>query len=395
MRLRICLTLLSAASMCGVPLPSIHAATAKAAPPLVEMITEERDAADAALHQVVQAAQQQWTHGTVEALLQSGSADDIAMAAHLNRLTDNIALVRCTENGNCDQRSGLGPSADATDDLVDAALVNAEQLSVDLLRSLLGDNLRKLDAERQDQLVELLIERAPDDVHSWLLKLHLMIERNAAADELTRVLNQAAASVRGASEWFLVHARRVDAAYARVPAPPGMLAAARAFNASKAASEVAENPDDIRRVHAFGVSMAVATPGFGSLPALCRFDERLDPARRSACTTITRTLAVGGQSALDRGFGLAYWHMLVEGMPEEANVIALKRAHYWQTEVGFRALNEPYDLDTELSYMATAMDPGSGNEISQLLDALREAGIPTEPPPEWLPQNPDVLLARR
>ncbi len=378
----------------GIALSAIgQVAAAEPATPAAESVTAEAEAADAKLRQVMKETQAQWTAETVQALLQLGTLDEIAMAAHINRLTDDAALARCAEDDSCDQHAGSPGLKEPTHGLAIEALAQADRLSVDLLRTLLSQHLRYLDAERQDQLVALLIERTPGDVYSWLLKLHVMIERKASADELTRVLNQAAATAREANEWFLVYARRVDAAYALVPPPPAMLAAARELNASKTTAEVPLNADDIRRVFAFGVAMAVATPGFNSL-ALCRMDESFDPARRPACTSLAKTLATDSQSLLDRGIGLAYWHRLVEGTPQEATVIALKRQHYWQSEFHLRRFTEPYDLQADLSYGAKALEQGDSNELELLESALREAGVSAEPPPQWLPRNPDVLLAR-
>jgi len=356
----------------------------------------ERTPAEHELDVAAGIAQQLWHADVVRVLVERARPDDLALAALLSSLDMLFVGEACSVNTDAASSDTLGCSPASKRVLLDAALEDAEAVSLTLLRPLLSKHLRELDPADQDRHVDLVIGRAPTDVSGWLLKLELLQQRKASPDQIDATLAAAAREVSGSSEWFHSFAQVLDGALARVPMPELMVEQADSMHQPGSGWQAPPTSEpELRMQYALGLVFALMPNNYQSIFQACPPSLSVQDLRRSDCIALARAFATGSTTIIERQLGLSIWHRLVEGTASESEVLRRKRQHYWQVEQSMERQRVALECGDGTEQLTQAIrEPGS-SELSALEAAMQGARIPTEPPPQWLPQNPDVLRARR
>jgi hypothetical protein len=347
----------------------------------------------AVLEETVRVLGAQWQGAVVKVLLARGDADGLALALMIDTTTNGWDLSHI--EGEVPQQT-IDAVVAREAELVQRAVDRAGEMSTPLLRALTARLWAQIEPAQFAALASNLRERDPGDADVWLLSLQQLKDDAEGADDVTRQLREAASSVVGSRPWIYETARRIEAAFALVTAPAGFNEAAHTLIMDDKTYQEPRNAEQRSRfLQAMGYALALPIPGYGQFVDVCEADADQAALRKPACLSLARTMATRGGSLIDRAIGLNVWHRLAEGGPEAAQVVDLKRTHYWQREHVELLMADDASTSEAIDRIAErVLRPGS-SEYGALLDAMREAGIPTEPPPQWLPQNPDVLRARR
>lgn len=353
----------------------------------------------------------QWSRDAADALRARGDAESRALALLLVPLAEIPKAAAdagqplgeaCTEDAAIDEES-IDEAALTLEAEVGLVLDALESLPVALRAVTVIEQVPRDDAARRFALGERMATAAPHDAAGWLIQLDAMQRLDAELGEVDTLLSAMAEHLRGTSDWYLGTARNLDAAFATVPPPATEIPITWADALGRVGEEgqdamlptAAMDLDTYRMMLAIGRSMALAHIGYQTLVSACDVAIATASARAQACQRIGRQLALHGGTLIDVSLGLALWHRQVDGSPGEHEVVAAKRAHYWQHEQMSALLGELADSPEGLRRHAALIRASTADELQMFRDLMRERGMALTPPPEWMPANPAVLQARR
>lgn len=136
---------------------------------------------------------------------------------------------------------------------------------------------------------------------------------------------------------------------------------------------------------AAAVVSAAIVPVHGSLLASCRGTAlRAAPERRGDCRHVASVLADRPGTALDRAVGIDLLVELATEPAEQAVARQRQRLVHWQMlQWGQAVQRQPRAGTTQFARLLR--DPTVTDELQLLARVLQEAGIPSEPPPGWMP----------
>jgi hypothetical protein len=233
----------------------------------------------------------------------------------------------------------------------------------------LADCDAKADACPNTAALELLQTQAPDNAAVWLLQL-AEDTRNMKPDAARGDLTKAAAAklyddYAGASLQAL--ARTVS-----VLPPP----------ADVVDSSTAESAAGVQAMLVFGTAGTQPQPGLQATARACE-GAGDDAALKHDCLKLGQLLE-WASSPLARSLGLHLTETLAGDPTQQAADRHARRDLTWQVQ-RFAQLSSGVRTDPVLAQHLLALARNGGTEMSLLLAALRDAGVPAQAPADWQP----------
>jgi hypothetical protein len=213
----------------------------------------------------------------------------------------------------------------------------------------------------------VLLTQAPDNAAVWLLQLG-QDARDGKSDQTRQDLAKAASAklyddYTGTSLQAL--ARNVSV----LPPPPAVLDKDPAASAA-----------GVQATLVFGIAGTQPQPGMPATASLCA-DSGDDAALKDDCLKLGKILE-WGSSPLARSLGLHLSETLADDPAQQDAAKRARRDLTWQVQQ-FAGLSSRARTDAALAHHLLALARNGGTEMSLLLSALRDAGVPAQAPADW------------
>lgn len=235
----------------------------------------------------------------------------------------------------------------------------------------LADCDAKADACPNPAALGALVEEAPDNAAVWLLKLGRDVHENKRDDARSDLSHAAQAKLyddyTGTSLQALANSVSV------LPPPEGTLDPQHGAGAA-----------GVQAMIVFGLAAAQPQPGLRAAAQLCEAAGE-DQALGADCRQLGKTLE-WGSSPLSRSLGLHLRDVLATGEDEREQARRERRDLVWQLQQ-FTQLAARAQADKVQAQHLLALARRGGTEMSLMLAALRDAGVPTTPPADWEPHK--------
>ena len=212
----------------------------------------------------------------------------------------------------------------------------------------------------------------PDNGAVW----HVALNRALAARDAVTARDALARLAR--AERYDAHLTELlfvlDAALAQVPVP----------DALRRLGDEEVDEATARGIAVFGVLLAVVSPEGSPLIRYCT--PNVDAAfesRRADCAAAGERIATRSDTLLHRWLGTRVWLRVARGGPDEARARKAARDHSWQSEAFADTIEDGVGgAKLELERRRTHR-----TELAAVAAALRDAGIPLEAPPGFVPAS--------
>lgn len=221
------------------------------------------------------------------------------------------------------------------------------------------------------QALAALLDEAPDNAATWLLKLGQDARdghREAARADLAR-----AAQAKLYDDYAGSSLQALASSVSVLPPPQDTLDPTIAAGAA-----------GVQAMIVFGLAAAQPQPGLHAAAQLCE-DGGDDPALAADCRRLGKTLE-WGSSPLARSLGLHLREVLAGDAPEREQAQRERRDLTWQVQQ-FAQLAARAQADPAQARHLLALARRGGTEMSLMLAALRDAGVPTDAPAGWTPHR--------
>jgi hypothetical protein len=234
----------------------------------------------------------------------------------------------------------------------------------------LADCDAKADACPNAAALELLQTQAPDNAAVWLLQLAedtRGMKPAAAREDLGR-----AAAAKLYDDYTGASLQALASSVGVLPPPAG------SFDPARAAGAVG-----MQTVLVYGLASGQPQPGLPVTAKLCE-NAGDDASIKADCLKLGKTLE-WGSSPLSRSLGLHLREVLADDPAQQEDARRARLSLVWQVQ-RFNELLARVPDDKALAQHLLALARNGGTEMSLLLAALRDNGIPTDPPADWKPQ---------
>jgi hypothetical protein len=228
--------------------------------------------------------------------------------------------------------------------------------------------------EAMAELRATLIRVDADNIETWLA----LLPTQPSADDQPKVdayLAHAATAVKFDSG-FATSMRTVTAAYAAVPAPDGMATAD--LPASLRESGVSANSLPV--IAGFAYAVAFAGGEYSTLARWCHPDNK--HLSRDVCAQVAEKLSTSGDTLIARMFGFRIAETLAANPAHLQSILDKRRTFDWRYEQS-TALTTAQEQQGHVVADPRWQEPGA-TEISVMEAALEAAGIPMEPPVDFI-----------
>jgi hypothetical protein len=235
----------------------------------------------------------------------------------------------------------------------------------------LADCDAKADACPNPAALAALVDEAPDNAAVWLLQLGRDVHGNRHDDARADLAHAAQAKLyddyTGTSLQALANSVSV------LPPPEATLDPRMGAGAA-----------GVQAMIVFGIAAAQPQPGLRAAAQLCDAAGD-DQALAADCRQLGKTLE-WGSSPLARSLGLHLREMLASGDDEREQARRERRDLVWQLQQ-FTQLAARAQADKAQAQHLLALARRGGTEMSLMLAALRDAGVPTTAPADWEPHK--------
>lgn len=222
------------------------------------------------------------------------------------------------------------------------------------------------------QALTALLAEAPDNAAVWLLKLGQDAQadqRDAARADLAQ-----AAAAKFYDDYVGTSLQALASTVSTLPPPDGTLD-----------PHATAGPAAVRMMLVFGLAGTQPQPGLQAAAGLCE-SAADDEALQRDCRALGKTLE-WGSSPLARSLGLHLREVLAEDPAQQEDARRARRTLVWQVQ-RFTQLQAQAQTDKSLAQHLLALARNGGTEMSLLLAALRDAGVPLDPPADWTAHPP-------
>ncbi|EIL96982.1 hypothetical protein RHOFW104T7_05120 [Rhodanobacter thiooxydans] len=250
-----------------------------------------------------------------------------------------------------------------------AAQAEGADTAVDWMR--LADCDATADACPNEEALQHLLARAPDNAAVWLLKFGA--DARAKQQEAAREDLRQAAAAKRYDDYAGISLHALANAAGALPPPPDVLDPAHAGGAV-----------GMQTVLVFGVAGTQPQPALQLVAKLCE-NAGEDASIKADCVALGKTLE-WGSSPLARSLGLHLREVLADDPAQQQEAKDARRDLVWQVQSFAQLLARAQD-DTALAQRLLALARHGGTEMSLQLAALRDNGIPVEAPAGWRPQS--------
>ena len=217
-----------------------------------------------------------------------------------------------------------------------------------------------------------LLEQAPDNAAVWLLKLGQDVR--ADKHEAARADLAHAAQARLYDDYTGTSLQALATSVSVLPPPKATLDPTAGAGAA-----------GVQAMLVFGIAGAQPQPGMHAAAALCEAADG-DQALGADCRQLGKTLE-WGSSPLARSLGLHLREVLADDASAREQARRERRDLVWQLQQ-FAQLAARAQVDKAQAQHLLGLARKGGTEMSLLLSALRDAGVPTTAPAGWDPHKP-------
>ena len=246
-----------------------------------------------------------------------------------------------------------------------AALAEGAGAAIDWVR--LADCDATAETCPNNEALQQLLARAPDNAAVWLLKLGADargMKQDAAREDLGK-----AAAAKRYDDYTGISLQALANAAGALPPPPATLDPAHAGGAV-----------GMQAVLVYGLAGTQPQPSLQLVAKLCE-NAGGDASIKADCVALGRTLE-WGSSPLARSLGLHLREVLADDPAQQQEAKDARRNLVWQVQNFARLLARAQD-DATLAQRLLALARIGGTEMSLQLAALRDNGIPVEAPADW------------
>ena len=215
----------------------------------------------------------------------------------------------------------------------------------------------------------VLLTQAPDNAAVWMLQLGQDVRDGKSAparDDLAK-----AASAKLYDDYAGASLQALASTIGVLPPPADLLGQATASSAA-----------GIQAMLVFAIAGTQPQPGLQATAGLCAAPGE-DAALKDDCLKLGKTLE-WGSSPLARSLGLHLRETLADDPAQQESARQARRDLTWQVqhfaELAARTRTEP-----ALAQHLLALARSGGTEMSVMLSALRDAGVPAQAPVDWQP----------
>jgi hypothetical protein len=253
--------------------------------------------------------------------------------------------------------------------IVRAADADRDNAAITWMR--LADCDAKAHACPQPMALERLQQQVPENAAVWLLKLAVDardMHKQAAREDLAK-----AAAGKLYDDYAGTSLKALASSVGVLPPPPATL------DPSNTAGAVG-----MQAVLVFGLASAQPQPGLQLVAKLCK-NTGDDPSVKTDCQKLGQLLE-WGSSPLARSLGLHLREVLAGDQAQREEAVRARLNLIWQVQ-NFGQLSARASTEAALAQHLLALARNGGTEMSLLLAALRDAGVPNEAPAGWKPQQ--------
>lgn len=237
----------------------------------------------------------------------------------------------------------------------------------------LADCDARADACPNAKALAALAEEAPDNAAVWLLQLGQDVrgeKHDAARADLAR-----AAGARLYDDYTGASLQALANSVSALPPPDATLDPQAGAGAA-----------GVQAMIVFGIAGTQPQPGLHAVADLCR-EAGKDQALNADCRQLGQTLE-WASSPLARSLGLHLRDVFATDADEREQARRERRELVWQVQQ-FSRLAARAQTDQTQARQLLSLARHGGTEMSLVLAALRDAGVPTTPPVGWEPHKAD------
>jgi hypothetical protein len=220
--------------------------------------------------------------------------------------------------------------------------------------------------------VTQLVQQAPDNAAVWLVKLSQ--DANGLKNDDARQDLAKAASAKLYDDYSGVALKALANASTMLPPPAATLDP----NSNAGANGV-------QVLIAFGSATGMPQPALRDTASFCESNATKDDSIKNDCLKLGQLLE-WGSSPLARSLGLHLREVLNADPAQQQDAQNARRNLIWQVQ-NFAALSLRAQNDKAQAQHLLALARNGGTQMSLVLAALHDAGIPTDAPADWQPQS--------
>jgi hypothetical protein len=217
-----------------------------------------------------------------------------------------------------------------------------------------------------------LVQQAPDNAAVWLLKLSQDANTSKLDDARQDLAKAAAAKLY--DDYSGIGLQALASTVSTLPPPAATLDPNSAAGA-----------DGVQSLIVFGTAAAMPQPALRDTAQFCEENATKDASVKDDCLKLGKLLE-WGSSPLARSLGLHLREVLNADPAQQQDAQGARRNLIWQVQ-NFAALSLRSQNDKAQSQHLLALARSGGTQMSLVLAALHDDGIPTDAPTDWQPQK--------
>lgn len=221
--------------------------------------------------------------------------------------------------------------------------------------------------------VTQLVQQAPDNAAVWLVKLSQdvnTLKKDDARQDLAK-----AASAKLYDDYSGAALKALANAATMLPPPTATL---------DPNSDAGAN--GVQVLIAFGSAAGMPQPALRDTATYCEEQAAKDDTIKDDCLKLGKILE-WGSSPLARSLGLHLREVLNPDASQQQDAQNARRNLIWQVQ-NFAQISLRAQSDKAQAQHLLALARNGGTQMSLVLAALHDAGIPTDAPTDWQPQKP-------
>jgi hypothetical protein len=235
----------------------------------------------------------------------------------------------------------------------------------------LSDCDEKASACPNSNALATLVQQAPENAAVWLLKLG--IDANGLKKQDARQDLAQAAAAKIYDDYNGMAMKALASTVGVLPPPADTLDPHSAAGAN-----------GVQTIIVFGNAAALPQPNLRATAELCE-NAGDDASIKADCLKLGQILE-WGSSPLARSLGLHLREVMSTDAAQQEEAKRARRTLVWQVQ-NFAELAERAQNEKPLAQHLLALARTGGTQMSLMLAALRDDGIPIEPPSDWQPQS--------
>jgi hypothetical protein len=220
--------------------------------------------------------------------------------------------------------------------------------------------------------VAQLVQQAPDNAAVWLLKLSQDV--NALKKDDVRQDLAKAAAAKLYDDYSGIDLQALASTVSTLPPPSATIDPNSAAGA-----------EGVQSLIVFGTAATVPQPPLRDTATYCEDNAPKDASIKDDCLKLGKLLE-WGSSPLARSLGLHLREVLNPDPAQQQDAKNARRNLIWQVQ-NFAGLSLRAQNDKAQSQHLLALARSGGTQMSLVLAALHDDGIPTDAPADWQPQK--------